>query len=249
MSEETRKYIKNWKPSEIDGSFKINNFTSELSKLTLRIIVACAFGEEDDSFFNEMASLYEHLIVDFSFIRKGFHFLKIVMMIPLFGKNYLYLPIPSNKRFLENKRKITEKVLKIIEKKRFNKNKEIMGKELLSLMMDAVDENGITMDNQGLIDESLTFLFAGHDTTSGLLSFMFWKLAEFPEVQNKVFKEVKSLNSGGKHLRYEDVEKLTFLNQVVNECLRMYPPAISVAKIATADFEIMDYPILKDVRW
>jgi cytochrome P450 len=170
------------------------------------------------------------------------------MMIPLFGNSYLHLPIPSNNRFLENRKKITERVLKIIEKKRINKNKEIIGKELLSLMMDAVDENGGTMDNQGLIDESLTFLFAGHDTTSGLLSFMFWKLAEFPQIQNKVYKEVMSVRHDNQSLRYEDVEKLTYLNQFVNECLRMYPPAISVAKIATEDFELMDYPILKQVN-
>jgi cytochrome P450 len=76
MSEETQKYILKWKPSEIDGSFKIQNFTSELSKLTLRIIVACAFGEQDDdTFFDELSSIYEHLIADFSFISNHrFHF-------------------------------------------------------------------------------------------------------------------------------------------------------------------------------
>jgi cytochrome P450 len=87
-------------------------------------------------------------------------------MIALFGLNYLKIPFSSNTRFLKNKAKMEKMVKEVIEKRKKNDNQS-KGKELLSLMMDAEDENGQKISDQGLIDESLTFLFAGHDTTSG----------------------------------------------------------------------------------
>jgi cytochrome P450 len=68
MIRETKKYVDvEWKKLEKNGSFTIKNASSEISKITLRIIAASAFGTCDDQFFDEMAHLWEDLVQDYSF--------------------------------------------------------------------------------------------------------------------------------------------------------------------------------------
>ena len=64
-----------------------------------------------------------------------------------------------------------------------------------------------------------------------------------------MYDEIQLVLGDKSHLEYDDVEKLTYLNQVINETLRMFPPAISVAKMAIADTEIERYPFPTDVSF
>eukprot|EP01080_Neovahlkampfia_damariscottae_P008985 gene8985-1084_t len=236
MKDETRKYCdEKWKKMELDGVVTINNASNEISKLTQRIIAGAAFGSENETFFDEMADLWHDLVQDFG---------SSMFLIAIFGVYSLYLPLPNNMRFLKNKQKMTKMVKGLIEKRKTENSQKMKGKELLSLMIDAEDEDGKKIDDQGLVDESLTFLFAGHDTTSALLSFMFWKLAENPKVQEKLFNELQEV-FGDEDPKYEQLDKLTYMSYVINETLRMYPPAINVQKIADKDTEIMGYAIPK----
>ena len=156
MIDETKKYCEiKWEKLEQNGTFIINNASNEISKLTQRIIAGAAFGSEDETFFDEMADLWHDLVQDFG---------QTMFLIALFGTNSVYLPFPMNLRFLKNKKKMNEMVRGLIEKRKNENTQKMKGKELLSLMIDSEDENGKKINDQGLVDESLTFLFAGHDT-------------------------------------------------------------------------------------
>jgi cytochrome P450 len=115
--------------------------------------------------------------------------------------------------------------------------------DLLAMLMAALDEeSGEGMDDAQLRDEVLTLLVAGHETTATALSWTFWLLSRHPEVRRRVEEEVdRKLTS---HLPgAEDVEKLTWTRQVIDESLRLYPAVWGIARVAKDWDEIGGYEL------
>jgi cytochrome P450/NADPH-cytochrome P450 reductase len=103
-------------------------------------------------------------------------------------------------------------------------------RDLLGLMLTAKDPvSGDRLDDANIRNQLITFLIAGHETTSGLLSFTTHLLLEHPEVMARARDEVDSV-LGANAPRFEDVAKLTYLDQVLRESIRVWPtaPAFSV---------------------
>lgn len=76
-----------------------------------------------------------------------------------------------------------------------------------------------------VIAQSIVFLAAGFDTTSTTLSFVCHHLATSPEIQNKVQQEIDNVwPDENQVLSYETVQQLTYLDMVISEALRLYPP-------------------------
>ncbi|KAK4865999.1 hypothetical protein LT330_008739 [Penicillium expansum] len=78
-----------------------------------------------------------------------------------------------------------------------------------------------TLDKTNIADQLVSIMFAGRDTTAGLLSTVFFILAREPDVWTKLRKEVLALD--GKKPSFEDLKSMTYLTWVVNETQRMYP--------------------------
>ncbi len=72
------------------------------------------------------------------------------------------------------------------------------GKDILSLLLDAHDEDGNTLTDLQIRDEVMTLLFAGHDTTTSTVSFMFYELAHRPEIVARLLAEQDAAFPGGK---------------------------------------------------
>jgi cytochrome P450 len=114
----------------------------------------------------------------------------------------------------------------------------IRGHDLLSLLIDAADEDGNRLSDQQIRDEVMTLLFAGHDTTTSTIGFMFYELARRPDLiaalrdeQERVLgdepPDAESLMSG----------RLELLVMVQDETLRMYPPAWIGARRSVSTYE------------
>ena len=87
-------------------------------------------------------------------------------------------------------------------------------KDLLSAMLRNVDaKTGHKMTDQSITDNLITFLIAGHETTSGLLSFAFYLLIKHPEEYLKAQREVDTVIGKGQ-IKYEHIAKLPYLNAV-----------------------------------
>ncbi|MBX3499413.1 MAG: cytochrome P450 [Alphaproteobacteria bacterium] len=98
-------------------------------------------------------------------------------------------------------------------------------RDLLGLMLTAKDPvTGDRLDDDNIRFQLITFLIAGHETTSGLLSFTTHLLLEHPEVLAKARAEVDAV-LGDQPPRFEDVGKLVYLDQVLRESLRVWPTA------------------------
>ncbi|KAF2899771.1 hypothetical protein ILUMI_06415, partial [Ignelater luminosus] len=81
------------------------------------------------------------------------------------------------------------------------------------------------LSDQDIREEVNTFLFAGHDTTSSGMAFSLYYLANYPDVQQKVYEEIMEvLEDPDKDLTLQDLNKFKYLDQVVKEILRLAPP-------------------------
>jgi cytochrome P450/NADPH-cytochrome P450 reductase len=127
-------------------------------------------------------------------------------------------------------------------------------KDLLNGMLNGVDpktgegmtvrqlvrkKRSLTNANQdeNVIDNMITFLIAGHETTSGLLSFTFYYLLKKPQAYKKAQQEVDDLIGKGP-ITVDHLTKLPYLNAVLRESLRLQPTAPSVGMMAKEDTTI-----------
>jgi cytochrome P450 len=104
-------------------------------------------------------------------------------------------------------------------------------RDLFDLMGDARDpETGNAFSDEQLGDEVATMILAGHETTATALFWALYLLALDPETQAQVAAEVKALPAGA----VSDVERLKFTRAVIDETVRLYPPAFMIARAAKA---------------
>jgi cytochrome P450 len=100
------------------------------------------------------------------------------------------------------------------------------GQDILSLLLDAHDEDGNTLSDLQVRDEVMTLLFAGHDTTTSTVSFMFYELASHPEIVARLQAEQADQLTDGQPSASQLVSgELRELEMVLDETLRKYPPA------------------------
>jgi cytochrome P450 / NADPH-cytochrome P450 reductase len=104
--------------------------------------------------------------------------------------------------------------------------------DLLNLMLTAVDpETGESLDDVNIRYQVLTFLIAGHETTSGLLTFAFYLLLRHPHVLAQAYAEADRVLPGDTRPEYRHLARLDVIDRVLEEALRLWPtaPAYSVA--------------------
>lgn len=117
------------------------------------------------------------------------------------------------------------------------------GSDLLGLLLQARDpETGQPLSDESIIDNLLTFVAAGHETTALALTWTLRMLAEHPEIENRVLAELVSVE-GDRVADPEAVDGLTYTRQVVMEVMRLYPPAPLIVRRATADIGLGDRTI------
>ena len=119
----------------------------------------------------------------------------------------------------------------------------IQHNDLLDMLLDARYDDGTAMSEKQLIDEILILFTAGHETTSNALTFTCELLARHPEVQDKVAAEVKAAKEETDDL-FELLRKCSYTQNVIEESMRLYPPAyfIDRVNIKEDEFEGKTFP-------
>ncbi|GIY32256.1 cytochrome P450 3A21 [Caerostris darwini] len=103
----------------------------------------------------------------------------------------------------------------------------------------SVSKKNLSLDE--LVAQCVIFFLAGYDTTASTLSFATYQLALNPEVQEKVYKEiVDALKETNGELTYEALQSMKYLDNVISETLRLFPPAIRSERQAEDDYELGD---------
>jgi len=115
--------------------------------------------------------------------------------------------------------------------------------DLLTMLMAARD-SGSGMSDKQLRDELLTMVLAGHETTANTLTFTLFLLSKHPDVRKKVEAEVREV-LGDRAPVLADLPKLRYTTQVLEESMRLYPPAWMIERQALEDDVICGYRVPK----
>jgi cytochrome P450 len=118
------------------------------------------------------------------------------------------------------------------------------GEDILSLLLDAHDEDGTTLTDLQIRDEVMTLMFAGHDTTTSTVAFMFYELARQPEIVSRLLAEQDTHLSGGQPSASQLISgELGELEMVFDETLRKYPPAWVGPRRSIEPFEFAGHSV------
>ncbi len=148
-------------------------------------------------------------------------------------------PTPANRRANKELEFIDSLVYRIISERR-DKGNSNHHNDLLALLMNAMDEDGSQMTPQQLHDETMTLFLAGHETTAQMLAWTWYALSENPKAEARLYEELRDV-LGGRPMDAADLPRLPYLQAVMNEVLRLYPPAYIMAREAIEPCEIGGY--------
>jgi cytochrome P450 family 4 len=141
------------------------------------------------------------------------------------------LPIESTKRFHVEIDRFTSLMQDVIDKRRSEGISE--GTDLLSMMLNSQDHGQMT--DHELRCNLFLFFLAGHDTTAGTLSFAIGCLALYPDIQQKVYDEIKRTFGDKPITNFEDIQKLEYTANFLKEVMRLYPAAPAIQRNTAHD--------------
>jgi cytochrome P450 len=204
----------------------------EMMRLTLRIVGKTLFSTDLD---NESKEIGDALSVAISWANE--HVNSPLRLPP-------WVPTPANRRFVRARETIDRIALRMISERRsYGEDRP----DLLGMLMSAADEEtGEKMSDIQLKDELLTLVLAGHETTANALSFMFHLLSHHPEVEAKLHQEITTV-LGERTIELGDIQKMPYTKAVVEESMRLYPPAWVIERDSLAEDVVMGYRIPKNV--
>jgi cytochrome P450 len=121
-------------------------------------------------------------------------------------------------------------------------------KDLLARLIAARDEEtGGAMTAQEVRDQVVTIFMAGHETTAVALTWTWYLLSLHPVVEAKLHAELAAV-LGGRTPRHEDLAKLPYARMVIEESMRLYPPAHTLSRVAIAEDEVLGHRIPKGAQ-
>ncbi|MGZ5968308.1 MAG: cytochrome P450 [Polyangiales bacterium] len=133
----------------------------------------------------------------------------------------LHWPTPKNRQYHRASGVIDGVMNEVIAERRRSPGHS----DLLAMLMEATDEEtGERMSDKQLRDEAMTIFVAGHETTANNLAWTFYLLSKHPAARRRLYEELASV-LGGRSPTVEDLPRLEWTRWVIQESMRLYPPA------------------------
>jgi cytochrome P450 len=204
-----------------DGDTRAIN--QEMTEVTVRIVARTLFGTEVGE--------------DLQRIRKASRVTTEHFRSRLFTLMTLLpdsVPTRGNLRYQRAVHDLDALVSRIVAERRASGR---AGDDLLGMLLSVRDEAGHGMNDRQLRDEVLTLLLAGHDTTALTLTWALVMLAKHPSVVDRVDQEIRAA-LGDRPPTADDTRQLSYIEHVIAETLRMYPPAWAIGREAVRATEV-----------
>lgn len=198
----------------------------EMMQLTLRIVVRALFNVEAEQ-IGALSRAMNVMMQQTTGLR---------LLLPPVAR---YLPTPAMIAFRSSVGQLDQTVYGIIASQR--KSATDCG-DLLSMLMQARDEDGGRMTDKQLRDEVMTFLLAGHETTALALTWTWYLLSQHATIEEKLQEELDRVLDG-RTPEYSDLPSLVYTERIIKESMRLYPPAWSLARTVISPFELRGYTI------
>ncbi len=148
-----------------------------------------------------------------------------------------WLPTPGNRRLRTAVARLDTAVDAVLDQRALSGSR---GGDLVDLLVAGLRTRGGATDRRAVRDELVTFLVAGHETVASALTWAWYLLARNPDVAQALASEADQVLGDGA-LQLGDLEKLVVARSVVDETLRLYPPAWVITRKLTAQARLKDY--------
>ena len=211
------------------------DLAEEMMRLTLTIVGKALFT-------TELEQLADTVSQSFLEVSRRLGSYNVGMLLPT------WFPTSGNRRYNRALHSLDKTVRDMIAQRRHaidTQSAEQVPEDLLTFLLRAVDEeSNETMTDQQVRDEVITLMLAGHETTANALSWTWYLLSQHPDVTEKLFHEVDTALDG-RTATVADLPNLTYTQHVLEESMRLYPPAWATTRNATQDDEYNGYRIPK----
>jgi cytochrome P450 len=198
------------------------------AQITMRVICRALFGQELSRADIDATSAHATFIFDY------------LIVTVLTSELPRWLPIPGARRLRQAIAELDTIVYRIIAHERAATTHT---NSLLGMLVELVDEEtGAGMTDQQLRDEVITFFLAGYETTAATLAWLVHTLTQHPAALGAVEAEVATV-LGDRSPAFEDLMTMPYTRAVIQETLRLYPPAFNIPRTAAAADEIDGYRI------
>ena len=216
--DEWRAYAQSGQPFDVGA---------EMTRLTLQIMLQTLFsthlGAQADMLQSALNVVREY--IDYKYAH--------VLSLPL------SVPTRLNRRFLEACETLDSIIYSIIAGR--HRNGLDMG-DLLSTFLLTRGEEGAGMSDRQVRDEILTLIVAGHETTATALTWTWYLLTQHPECERQLQAELAQVLAW-RAPTVGDLPRLPYTKMVIDEAMRLYPPAWAIGRIAKGEDEIRGYHI------
>ena len=217
-------FIKDWEAKA--GTSQVLDLDVEMMQLTLTIIIKSMFSAQIDDKILALSRAFN--------VASRFMLWRSQQM----WAPPLSVPVPRNLEYNHALKILNETIYPLIAERRQSPNDDLLG--MMLEMRDADTGEGLS-DRQAR-DEVVTIFFAGHETTAATLAWAFYILSQHPAVEERVRLEIASVLDG-RLPTFADLPRLTYMQQFLNEVLRLYPAAYLFAREALVDDVIDGYHI------
>ncbi|XP_069675791.1 cytochrome P450 4C1-like [Periplaneta americana] len=201
---------------------------------TMKVSIATLMGKEPE----------ESLILDIldTLMREKDTILHRVLR-PWFEYDFLHRNSKNGRMQTKNVEKITKHMNEISsDKTKDREGAPNMSPVILKLLQELKEKNLCT--ERYIHEELYTLIVAGSDTSATGLAFTAWLLSRHPDIQDRVVQELQQVfGDSDRPATYEDLQQMKYLEMVLKESLRMYPPIPLVGRRLTQDYKIGDHVI------
>ena len=169
-------------------------------------------------------------------------FLEYLIKIPLPIISELWFPSPINLRMKKALSELEEFCRVIIQERREDTREH---DDFLQELIDAKDEDSNKqMSEQELIEEIISFLLAGHETTAHAITWTLYHLSQNPETLKKARAEIESVMKNGE-ISFEQLSEMPYINAIIKEVLRLNPTVWVITRAASEDLTLGNATIKK----
>lgn len=204
----------------------------EMRKLTLAIVGATLFGTEFRDSANRIADVLQRTTQKSTWLAPSMALIEPAVI--LYRKCF---PSGRSLFFQRERRELDEIVEPIIRGRRGTKERDV-----LSLILNQQFDDGQPLSAKDVQNEVVTFVLAGHETTSTALTWTWYLLSQHPDAAERMHRELDEV-LGGRAPTLEDVPRLSYTANVLKEALRLYPPAMAFGRRPKVTLELGGYRI------
>jgi len=215
----TERMLQRWQPG------RQVNIAAEMQRLTLEIVAKALFNVDISQESTTLGKAFNDVREFPGRRRFSFRSWRINLPFTFYG------------RFVRAKALLDKTVYDIMAQRR--STGEDAG-DVISMLLTARDEDGAALSDVQVRDEIMTLFAAGHETTANSLTWTLYLLSQHAEERDKLLVELQSVLQG-RAPTVEDLGRLPYLEMVVKEAMRLFPPAWMMGRRALKDYELEGY--------